>query len=226
MTCKWAPFIFFWVSIYLSIDIFWEFETSVAILGAGNVGRHLHQLLSNAGQDVRLCSRESTPDRLGYAEGSAWAEIVVLTVPYLALAEVLPALAEALRGKVVVDCTNPLNPDWSPRLLGQENSAAEEVARLLPFSRVVKAFNTIFADVMTAERLSGDGQRVTAFVAGDDAEAKASVMGLAKAAGMEPLDVGPLSVARHLEAMAHLNIQIAVGQGGGTNAAFVYHRLK
>jgi 8-hydroxy-5-deazaflavin:NADPH oxidoreductase len=198
----------------------------IAILGAGNVGRHLHQLLSAAGQDVHLCAREATPERPCYAEGVAQADIVLLAIPYLALAEVLPALAENLRGKVVVDCTNPLNPDWSPLLLGQENSAGEEVARLLPASRVVKAFNTIFADVMSNERLSRSGQRVTAFVAGDDAHAKAAVMALAKAAGMEPLDVGPLRTARHLEAMAHLNIQIAVGQGGGTNAAFVYHQVK
>lgn len=196
------------------------------ILGTGNLGRRLHQLLVAAGQDATLCARQAAAGRPSYAEGIVDADLVILAIPYFALAEVLPPLAEALLGKVVVDCTNPLNEDWSPRLLRQENSAGEEVARLLPQSRVVKAFNTVFADVMAAERLNRSGQKVTAFIAGDDALAKDAVTALAAAAGMAPLDAGPLRAARYLEAMAHLNIQIAVGQGGGTNAAFLYHQAK
>lgn len=197
---------------------------NITILGSGNVGQRLHALLSAGGLKVHLCSRSPATDGMTFSDGIALADVVILALPYLALADLLPTLADGLKDKVVVDATNPLNPDWSPLLLGQENSAGEEVARLLPTSRVVKAFNTIFADVMTDERLNRDGQRVTAFLAGDDSLAKSTVTALATAAGMVPLDVGPLSSARYLEAMAHLNIQIAVGQGGGTNAAFVYHQ--
>ncbi len=197
----------------------------IAILGNGHVGQRLHQLLSPHVSSAFLCARQPQTGNPSFAHGAAHADVVLLAIPFTALAEVLPELQDAVRGKVVVDCTNPLNPDWSPLLLGQENSAGEETARLLPGARVVKAFNTIFADVMTAERQDRNGLRITAFVAGDDVQAKAAVLSLASAAGFAPLDVGPLIMARHLEAMAHLNIQIAVGQQGGTNAAFVYHQL-
>lgn len=198
----------------------------IAILGAGAVGRHLHDLFSGGGLQVQLCSRSPSADGVTFATGIAQADVVMLAVPYLALADLLPTLEERLNGKVVVDCTNPLNSDWSPLLLGQENSAGEEVARLLPSARVVKAFNTVFADVMAPDRLRRNGQPVTAFVASDDAAAKTAVMEISRIAGFDPLDVGPLRMARYLEAMAHLNIQIALSQGGGTNSAFLYHQVK
>jgi predicted dinucleotide-binding enzyme len=197
---------------------------NIAILGTGNVGQRLHQLLSPHVASAQLCARKPQSGTPGFAQGAAHADVVLLAIPFTALADVLPGLQDALHGKVVVDCTNPLNADWSPLLLGQENSAGEETARLLPGARVVKAFNTIFADVMSPERQDRGGLRTTAFVAGDDADAKAAVLSLASVAGFAPMDVGPLSMARHLEAMAHLNIQIAVGQKGGTNAAFLYHQ--
>lgn len=198
----------------------------IAILGHGNVGSKLAALLDRAEAQVALCSRDGADGTLPLEVGAAGADVVILAVPYTALAGLLPTLRDVLRGKVVVDCTNPLNADWSPLLLGQENSAGEETARLLPESRVVKAFNTIFADVMTPERQVRDGLRTTAFVAGDEADSKRVILDLAEQAGFAPVDAGPLRMARHLEAMAHLNIQIAVGQGGGTHAAFLYHQVK
>jgi len=66
------------------------------------------------------------------------------------------------------------------------------------------------------------GQAITAFIAGDHEAAKQQVISLSRNIGYSPLDTVSLSTSRYLEAMAHLNIQIAVGQGGGTNAAFVY----
>jgi 8-hydroxy-5-deazaflavin:NADPH oxidoreductase len=199
----------------------------IAVFGAGAVGSRLSKLLTHAGHEIELAQR--SPDKTtgpSFARAAQWADLVVLAVPYSALDGLLPPLAEALAGKVVVDCSNPLNADWSPMLLGQENSAGESVARLLPSAHVVKAFNTVFADVMLTERLERGGRCVTAFVAGDHAAAKANVAALAKAIGFAPVDVGPLRMARYLEAMAHLNIQIAVGQGGGTNAAFLYDQVR
>jgi predicted dinucleotide-binding enzyme len=196
----------------------------IAILGTGSVGQRLYQLISPLTPSVQLCARKPELDRPDYAQGAQAADMVLLALPFTALTDVLPGLEAALKGKIVVDCTNPLHADWSPLLLGQEHSAGEETARLLPGSRVVKAFNTIFADVMTTDRQDRGGLRTTAFIAGDDAQAKSAVLSLARQAGFEPLDVGPLRMARHLESMAHLNIQIAVGQKGGTNAAFVYHQ--
>jgi 8-hydroxy-5-deazaflavin:NADPH oxidoreductase len=153
------------------------------------------------------------------------AEIVIFAVPYLACAELLPPLADALDGKIVVDATNPLNPDWSPVTIASGTSGAEEIAAFLPKSSVIKAFNTIFADIMVPERQTRSSGIATAFVAGDDLAAKLAVMDFAKTIGFAPLDVGALSKALYLEGMAHLNIGIAIGQKGGTNAAFIYDQV-
>lgn len=189
----------------------------IGIIGNGQVGSKLETLFTAAGHDVIAASRDAVQ------KAATHGEIVVLALPYAAVKEALPSLADALAGKILVDATNPVAADWSPLLLGQENSAGEEIARLLPRSRVVKAFNSIFADVMTPNRFSGRGQRATCFVAGDDAQANQTVASLAGDAGFAPVSVGPLKLARHLEAMAHLNIAIAFA-GGGTGAAFIYDR--
>lgn len=195
---------------------------NIAILGNGSVGNRLLSLLASKHQ-VQLCSRDSSNGLPSYAEGIRDADVVILAVPFLALEELLPTLAAELAGRIVVDATNPLNPDWSPVLLGQESSAGERVAQLLPESKVVKAFNTIFADAMTPESLVRDGQRITTFIASDDTQAGARVAKLAADAGFTPLETGSLSTSRYLEAMAHLNIQLAVNQNLGTGITYLYH---
>ena len=189
----------------------------IGIIGAGPVGSRLKELFTTAGHDVAAAGRA------GAREAAAHGEVVVLAIPFAACAEALPPLADALAGKVVVDVANPVAADWAPLPLGERSSAAEEIARLLPRSRVVKGFNTIFADVMAPALLERDGQPITCFVAGDDEEGRATVMGLARDAGLAPQEAGPLRAARHLEAMAHLNIAIAFA-GGGTDAAFLHHQ--
>ncbi|MEM9486098.1 MAG: NADPH-dependent F420 reductase [Cyanobacteria bacterium P01_F01_bin.116] len=201
----------------------------IAILGFGHVGKQLANLFSKAGHEIIIGLRSVSNQELPYPFASfkkavVDADIIAIALPFNACADVLPELAKATKEKVVIDSTNPLNADWSPKLLGQENSASEEISRLLPEAHVVKAFNTIFADVMN--RPLKDGQAITAFIAGDNAEAKQKVIALASDIGYAPIDTGPLYTARYLESMAHLNIQLAVGQGGGTNAAFIYLQQK
>ncbi len=79
-----------------------------------------------------------------FKEAANAADIVAIAIPFTACVDVLPELAEATNGKIVIDSTNPLNADWSPKSLGQENSASKEINRLLAGAHVVKAFNTIF----------------------------------------------------------------------------------
>ncbi|MBD2464371.1 NADPH-dependent F420 reductase [Oscillatoria sp. FACHB-1407] len=201
----------------------------IAVLGFGNVGQKLANLFHRAGHDIVIGLRSGSSQELPYPSASfkeavSGADVVAIAIPFTAAIEVLPELADVTTGKIIIDSTNPLNADWSPKLLGQENSAAEEISRLLPDADVVKAFNTIFADVMDKPAI--DGQAITAFIAGDNPEAKDKVIALARAIGYAPVDTGSLYTARYLESMAHLNIQIAVGQGGGTNAAFVYLQSK
>jgi 8-hydroxy-5-deazaflavin:NADPH oxidoreductase len=200
---------------------------NICIIGSGSVGSALQKLFRAAGHIVVVGSRSPAAGRgtVSVLEAVGHGDIVVLAVPFSAAPDVLPPIVPILRGKIVIDPTNPLNPDWSPRLLGQENSAGEEIERLLPGARVVKAFNTVFADVMTKDRLLRNGQRATTFIASNDADAASVVAALAQSAGFAPVKVGMLSASRHMEAMAHLNIGIAVGQKGGTNAAFLYHQV-
>ena len=200
-------------------------QTTIGILGAGNVARALANLLSAAGFTVQLSQRDNAanPDTVSFEE-AATAEIVIIAIPYLACAELLPALKPQLHGKIVIDATNPLNADWSPVSFADASSAAEEIAKLLPGARIVKAFNTVFADVMKSPRLQRDGAKVSSFIASDDPNAAERVAQIADAAGFAAVIVGPLRMARYLEAIAHLNIAIAVGMGGGTQAAFVFER--
>ncbi|MEO0984214.1 MAG: NADPH-dependent F420 reductase [Cyanobacteria bacterium J06639_14] len=197
----------------------------IAILGFGNVGKQFAHLFGQAGHEIVIGLRSVPGQKLPYPsttfkEAAEFADVLAIAIPFAACVDVLPELAEATKGKIVIDSTNPLNADWSPKLLGQENSASEEISKLLPEAYIVKAFNTIFADVM-GESLQNE-QAITAFIAGDNDEAKQKIIALAKDVGYAPIDTGPLYTARYLESMAHLNIQIAVGQGGGTHAAFVY----
>jgi 8-hydroxy-5-deazaflavin:NADPH oxidoreductase len=201
----------------------------IAILGFGNVGKQFAALFTKAGYEIVIGLRSASTKELPYAyaslkEAAKAADCVALAIPFTTCIDILPELVEVTKGKIVIDSTNPLNADWSPKLLGQDNSAAEEISRLLPEAHVIKAFNTIFADVMSTP--VRNGQAITAFIAGDHDEAKQKVVALARHIGYAPLDTGSLYTARYLESMAHLNIQIAVGQGGGTNGAFVYIQNK
>ncbi len=201
----------------------------IAILGFGQVGQTFARLFSSAGHEIVIGGRTASGQDLPYPsttfqDACQQAELIALALPYGACAAVLPELAEVTAGKIVIDSTNPLQADWAPLLLGQQNSAAEEISRLLPDALIVKAFNTIFADVMHAP--VHDGEAITAFIAGDDDQAKRTVTSLVGDLGFNVVDAGPLFTARYLESLAHLNIQLAVGQGGGTGAAFLYRRFQ
>ena len=202
---------------------------TIAIFGFGNVGQTLATLFRKAGYDIIICSKDGDNGSEIYTSatyelGIKQADAIALAIPYQAVSDVLTPLKHALSGKIIIECTNPLNDDWSPLLLGQETSAAEQIALIAKDAHVVKAFNTIFADAMAMEYDSVNELLTTAFIAGDDENSKHAVLSLAKRMGFGPLDVGPLMVTRYLEAMAHLNIQIAVGQGSGTQANFVYRQ--
>ncbi len=200
----------------------------IGIIGAGNVGQKLGGLIKNGGHEIVFGTQNPAnrnvegSEVLSIQEAIDFADIVIFAIPFTAYNSLLPKLKDSLSGKIVIDVTNPLNEDWSPLLLGAEDSGGEMVVRMLPDSRVVKAFNTIFADIMTPEGLNRNGHKVTAFIAGNDEQAVEAVRGLAVDMGCAPVVAGSIKNARYFEAIAHLNIQLAVVQGGGTNAAFVY----
>ena len=195
---------------------------NIAIIGAGNVGRALTGSATRAGHSVIVSSRsgdsaralaEETGARAAATDREAIeaADMVVLAIPYTAVDDVLSQAGAALDGKVVVDATNPIKADYSG-LATNGTSGAEEIQDKAPGARVVKAFNTAFAARQADPKVAG-GLRVDGYVAGDDEDAKATVLGLAEAIGFNPVDAGGLAMARHLEGMAWLNITLQMKNG-------------
>lgn len=193
----------------------------IAIIGAGNVGKALSGSFVRAGHDVTISSQHPDNARAAAAESGAKAaatnaeaipdaDVVVLAVPYGVLAEVVDELGDALNGKVVVDATNPLRPDYQG-LAVEGTSAAEQVQARVKGAKVVKAFNTALA-ARQADPVV-DGTALDGYVAGDDEQAKATVLELARSIGFHPIDAGPLELARALEAMALLNIMLQIRNG-------------
>ncbi|MEO1653580.1 MAG: NAD(P)-binding domain-containing protein [Bacteroidota bacterium] len=196
----------------------------ISFIGSGNVARSLGHLFQAAGHQVLYSNPKPSPPQRSIPEAIQAGEVVCLAIPFTAIQSVLEKNKEALKGKILVDISNAIHlKDWSPLHLGPENSGAEEVARWAPQARVVKAFNTVFADVMQTDKQVFEGKALTAFIASDDAEAAKLVKQLADEAGFQGFLAGPLKNARYLEAMAHLNISIALA-GGGTDAGFIYQQ--
>jgi len=198
---------------------------NISFIGAGNVASSLGNLFANSGHTVKYGTQNPNDGQLSISEACIFGEIVCFAIPYSAMENVLTINKESLKGKIVVDITNAINiEDWSPLFLG-EDSGGEQTARLLSESKVVKAFNTIFANVMKPEKQQFNGQKLTAFIASDDTEAAETIKKLADEAGFSGFVVGGIRNARHLEAIAHLNIAVAMS-GGGTDAGFTYFQRK
>jgi 8-hydroxy-5-deazaflavin:NADPH oxidoreductase len=129
----------------------------------------------------------------------------------------------SLQGKVVIDITNPLTADYMGLTLGHGTSASED-AKAVPGAEVVKAFNTVFAQVLADGADFGGGRRVSVFVASDSAIAKETAIKLADSMGFETFDAGGLKNARYLEPLAGLNIYLGYGAGLGTSIAPTFIR--
>lgn len=186
----------------------------VGIVGKGRVGSALGTGLKRAGHDVLFGHRDPNESVLKAAE---WGEVVILAVPFVAVKNIAQEIALTVKGKVVVDVTNVFdaNDEWA---LGFSTSGAEELQKVLSDARVVKAFNTVFAQNQSIGKVGTE--RLSAFIAGNDAEAKNKVMKLAQDIGFEPVDCGPLRSARYLEPMAMLIIDLAFDLRMGTKIGY------
>lgn len=189
--------------------------TKVGIIGSGNVGGAIQRGLSKAGYEARTSTKQNVAD---VASG---ADIIVLAVPYGAIDDVVSKIGNAVTGKIVIDATNALTPDMQ-LALGYTSSGAEELQRKMPKAKVVKAFNTVFAQHMDSGKLNG--QTLTAFAASDDEAARNKVLELLRAIGFDAVNAGPLQNSRHLEALGYLNIQLGYVLGNGAMTGFKYVR--
>ncbi len=201
---------------------------NITIIGAGNMGRALVKQLSKAGHQITVTARDLDKATLlanefpGTTVAPAIAalgtsQVVVVATGY---ADAVPALESLgdLTGRVVVDITNPLTADYMGLTIGHTTSAAEEIAAALPAAQVVKAFNTVFAQVL-AEGPNLNGQQVPVYYAGDSEQARQSVRVLIESIGFAPVDAGPLENARYLEPLGGLNIYFGYGAAHGTTIA-------
>lgn len=205
---------------------------NIAIIGTGGIGSGLASVLAKTSHEVTVSDRKGGTEAAAKLAGRGvsvraaevrpavqTADVVILAVPYSAAAG-LGQVAD-FAGKIVVDVTNPVKEDFSGLQIGHTTSAAEEIAKALQGARVVKAFNTVFAQVYDQGLKFGDTAMQT-FVAADDADAKGAVIALAKDAGFDARDAGPLSNARYIEPLGYLNIQFGYMLGQGTQIAPVW----
>lgn len=196
----------------------------VAIIGTGNVGQAIAKGLAGK-HEVRFGSRNPSAAKVpkgttavSQKEAATWADVVILAVPYPAVKETVRGLgAETLRGKVLVDATNVVSPSGD-LAVGFTTSGAENLAKLAPDAKVVKAFNHVFAQNMSTGRVRGES--LSLLVAGDDPRAKEAVMRLGRDIGFEPVDAGPLASARYLEPMGMQMIRLGYGLKMGTDIGF------
>ena len=195
--------------------------STISIIGSGGMAAAIAGRTAKAGHTVEVMSRDPAKaqalvDKLatGATTGLYGAvpagDIVILAIPYAGAASVVAEYGDALDGKVIIDITNPVAPDLSGLVTPSGSSGAQEIAKGAPAgAHVVKAFNAIFGHVLAK------GGRLDAFIAADDAQAKARVSTFLDSLGLRPLDVGGLHMAQTLEALGLMMIGLAKN-GAGT----------
>src|SRR5215212_9166648 len=152
----------------------------LSIIGTGNMGQAIASVAGKGGHTVQLLGSSDTDTQVT-------GEVVVLAVPYPAVADVIAQRGEQLSGKVVVDITNPLNFEtFDALVVPADASATAEIAAALPQSRVIKAFNTTFAATLASATVGG--LPTTVLIAGDDADAKSLLADVVVAGGLRAID--------------------------------------
>jgi 8-hydroxy-5-deazaflavin:NADPH oxidoreductase len=206
---------------------------TIAIIGSGKMGSGFARLLASKGVDVAighknpekaaaLAAEVGTKTKGGSVKDAvSQADIIIFAVKYEDTAAALNAAGD-LTNKVAIDISNPITADYKGLTIGHSTSAAEEIQKLIPNAKIVKAFNTIFAELLPTE--SRAGRKVQVFIASDDETAKAKVSDLVMAAEFEPVDSGMLSNSRYLEPLGELNIWLGFFLGWGTSGAPEYRK--
>ncbi|KQX51225.1 MULTISPECIES: NADPH-dependent F420 reductase [unclassified Paenibacillus] len=184
---------------------------TIGIIGAGRVGRAFATKLVQAGYDV-VISNKSGPEALepfvnklgkgikaGTIEEAARAKIVMVAIPWIKLEELLSKLPN-WEGRIVIDANNAFltyAPDYQVADLGRRTSS-EIFAEWAPGARIVKAFNTLFADYIEENPMVGPGRRVL-FYSGNDKDAKQELGQLFEELGFAPIDLGDLATGGRMQ---------------------------
>lgn len=202
-------------------------KQTIAVIGAtGSMGTAISKSLLNGNYRLLLSARDVNKaqslvkeihsinpladiEAIDCSVNASWeADIIIVAVPFLAEKEVAQRIKEVANQKIVISISNPLNETYTGMVTAADTSAAEELQKLLPHSKVIKAFNSTFAADFYTPII--DGQTVDAFIAGDDEDALKVVADLVEIVGFNAVVAGNLSVSRTLESMQLLLIQLSM----------------
>ena len=200
--------------------------SSISIIGTGNMASALAGRALAGGNAVEIVGRDPVKAKelvaalggatVGTVGTAPSGDIVIVAVPYATAVAVVSEYGDALQGKVIVDITNPITPDSKGFVTPDGSSGAQEIAKAAPEgAHVVKAFNTLFSNVLAAG--SAEGRPLDVFIAGDDAQAKARVSAFIESLGLRPMDAGQLPMARALENAALLQLGLVAHSVKHTN---------
>jgi 8-hydroxy-5-deazaflavin:NADPH oxidoreductase len=210
----------------------------IGILGSGLMGAKLGTIFARAGHEVVFSyarseqklktlareakgkARHGTP-----REAAQEADALLLAVHWSRMDDVLNQAGD-LSGKAIVTCSLPMNDDNTELVVAHTSSGAEELAKKIPKARIVAAFNTVpgevFFGVYEARRKTG---RPSLVYCGDDRRSKEVAAELIRDAGFDPVDAGPLRIARYTEPFALLVAQLAYEGKGGPELAYRFERF-
>jgi predicted dinucleotide-binding enzyme len=204
----------------------------ITIIGTGNMARAIGSRALAGGHSVTVVGKDEqraqeAASALEEAVGTAVSgdpiegEVVVLAVYYPDARSAVEQHADELAGKVVVDITNPVDESLDGLVVPPDGSATEELAKLAPDARFVKAFNTTFARTLGPAEVAG--QPLDVLIAGDDQEAKDAVATIARDGGLNAVDTGGQRRARELEALGllHMSLQNTLGTGFASAVKFL-----
>lgn len=189
--------------------------SNVTVIGFGSIGSAVAGIAVKAGSATQVLVRD--PEKVEELAGATiekigapiTGEVVVLALPYPAIAGVIEAYGPAaFAGKIVVDPSNPVDFETLDSVVAPGSSAAAEIAAQLPGAKVVKAFNTNFAATLASGTAAGQTTVVSA--ASDSAEAKDALRGIVEGAGLKFSDAGELKRAARLEAIGIHGVYLAV----------------
>jgi len=203
----------------------------IGVLGSGLMGGKLGTIFARAGHDVvfsyarseqklKKLGRHGTP-----REAAQHAEVVLLAVHWSRVADVLKQAGD-LAGKIIVSCSLPMNADDTALKIAHTSSGAETLAKKVPKARVVSAFNTVPSEVLfgvyEARRRA---KRPSLVYCGDETNSKETAANLIRDVGFEPVDAGPLRIARYTEPFALLVAQLAYEGDEGPELAYRFERF-
>ncbi len=210
----------------------------VGILGSGLMGGKLGTLFARAGHDVvfsysrknqklqRLAREAGGTARAGTpADAARDAGALLLAVHWRRVDDVLQQAGD-LSGKIVITCSLPMNADDTALVVGHTSSGAEELAKKVRGARIVSAFGTVPSEVLFGVfKARRRARRPSMAYCGDDDRAKKVAATLARDIGFEPVDAGPLRIARYLEPFTLVMAQLAYEGEGGPELAYRFERF-